>query len=73
MQQRAREMVVGASSSIPGFEVLPTVEDDVSTTGCAVKPTNSTTEGDVTKDAGSTEGVPTVILAESRKLDPPAC
>uniref|UniRef100_M1DY21 Integrase core domain containing protein n=1 Tax=Solanum tuberosum TaxID=4113 RepID=M1DY21_SOLTU len=72
-QQRAREMVVGASSSIPVSEVLPTVADDVSTTEGAVRPTDSTTEGAMTKYEGTTKGDPTVAIAKFGKPDPPAC
>uniref|UniRef100_M1DRS9 Integrase core domain containing protein n=1 Tax=Solanum tuberosum TaxID=4113 RepID=M1DRS9_SOLTU len=72
-QQRAREMVAGASSSMPISEVLPTAADDVSTTGGALRPTYSTTEGSVTKDAGTTEGDSIIDVAESEKPDPPAC
>uniref|UniRef100_M1CNU5 Integrase core domain containing protein n=1 Tax=Solanum tuberosum TaxID=4113 RepID=M1CNU5_SOLTU len=70
-QQSSREMVAGASSSILVSEVLPTVADDVSTTGGMVRPTNSTTEGVVTKDAGNIEGDPTIAVVESGKPDPP--
>uniref|UniRef100_M1DXG2 Integrase core domain containing protein n=1 Tax=Solanum tuberosum TaxID=4113 RepID=M1DXG2_SOLTU len=72
-QQRAREMVAGASSSMPIYEVLPTVADDVSTTWGGVRPTYSTTEGAVTKDVGTTEGDPTVAVEKSGKPDPPVC
>uniref|UniRef100_M1E0X8 Integrase core domain containing protein n=1 Tax=Solanum tuberosum TaxID=4113 RepID=M1E0X8_SOLTU len=59
-QQRAREVGVGASSS-------------VSTTDGAVRVVDITTEGVVTVDAGTTEGDPSVDLSGSGKSDPPAC
>lgn len=48
-------MVVGASNSMSVTEVLPTVEDDVSTTYSMVRPPDSTTEGVMTKYVGTTE------------------
>lgn len=47
-----------------------TVEDNVSTIDGALKLEDSATEGFVTKDTGTTEGVPNVIVAEFEKLDP---
>uniref|UniRef100_M1DJ94 Integrase core domain containing protein n=1 Tax=Solanum tuberosum TaxID=4113 RepID=M1DJ94_SOLTU len=72
-QQRARELVTEASSSMPVSEVLPTVAIDVSTTDGAVRVADSTTDDAVLVDAGTTEGDPSVDLAGSGKSDPPTC
>uniref|UniRef100_M1DXJ5 Integrase core domain containing protein n=1 Tax=Solanum tuberosum TaxID=4113 RepID=M1DXJ5_SOLTU len=72
-QQRAREMVVGASNSMPVSEVLLTVAINVSTTDGAVRVADSTTDGTILSDAGTTEGDPSVDLVGSGKPDPLAC
>uniref|UniRef100_M1DZ41 Integrase core domain containing protein n=1 Tax=Solanum tuberosum TaxID=4113 RepID=M1DZ41_SOLTU len=72
-QQKVLESARGASSFVPVVEV-PTVEShDVSTTDGAVRMIDSTTEGDVIADVGTTEGGPNVAVAGSGKPDPPAC
>uniref|UniRef100_M1DJ92 CCHC-type domain-containing protein n=1 Tax=Solanum tuberosum TaxID=4113 RepID=M1DJ92_SOLTU len=63
-QQRASEMIVGASSSMP-------MGIDVSTTEGVIRVTYSTIVGAVLVDAGTTEGDPSVDLAGFRKSDPP--
>uniref|UniRef100_M1D9I1 Integrase core domain containing protein n=1 Tax=Solanum tuberosum TaxID=4113 RepID=M1D9I1_SOLTU len=72
-QQRAREMVDVASSSMHLSEVLPTMAIDVSTIGGAVRVSDRTTDVVVLVEAGTTEADPNVDLAGSRKLDPSAC
>uniref|UniRef100_M1DFC7 Integrase core domain containing protein n=1 Tax=Solanum tuberosum TaxID=4113 RepID=M1DFC7_SOLTU len=65
-QKMALEAAVGASSFVP-------VRIDVSTTLCAVRVADSTTDGVVLVDTYTTEGDPSVDLAGSGKPDPPAC
>uniref|UniRef100_M1DMS7 Integrase core domain containing protein n=1 Tax=Solanum tuberosum TaxID=4113 RepID=M1DMS7_SOLTU len=71
-QHRARERVVGASSSAPVVEVQPVLSYVVSTTDGAKRLIESTTEGATIADVGITEGAPTIVPAGSGKPDPPA-
>uniref|UniRef100_M1DD25 Integrase core domain containing protein n=1 Tax=Solanum tuberosum TaxID=4113 RepID=M1DD25_SOLTU len=57
-QERVRENVAGASSSMPVSDVLNTVGYDMSTTDGAVRMIDSTTEGAVIADVDTTEGGP---------------
>uniref|UniRef100_M1DCB4 Integrase core domain containing protein n=1 Tax=Solanum tuberosum TaxID=4113 RepID=M1DCB4_SOLTU len=57
-QQRVRERVAGASSSAQAVEVQPVLRDCVSTTDGAVRVIESTTEGIMIADVGTTEGAP---------------
>uniref|UniRef100_M1DWZ6 Uncharacterized protein n=1 Tax=Solanum tuberosum TaxID=4113 RepID=M1DWZ6_SOLTU len=72
-KERVREIVAGASSSMPVLDVPNIVGHDVSTTDGAVRLIDSTTEGAVIVDVGTTEGSPNVDVAGSRKLDPAIC
>uniref|UniRef100_M1DZD8 Integrase core domain containing protein n=1 Tax=Solanum tuberosum TaxID=4113 RepID=M1DZD8_SOLTU len=72
-QQRMRESIAGASSSAPVVEVPPVMRDVMSTNDGAVRVTESTTEGAMILDVGTIEGDPSMVLAGSRKSDPPAC
>uniref|UniRef100_M1DYJ6 Integrase core domain containing protein n=1 Tax=Solanum tuberosum TaxID=4113 RepID=M1DYJ6_SOLTU len=72
-QQRVRERVAGASSSVPVAEVQPLVRDVVNTTDGAVRLMESTTESAMIADVGTTEGATTTVTAGSKKPDPPAC
>uniref|UniRef100_M1DMT7 Integrase core domain containing protein n=1 Tax=Solanum tuberosum TaxID=4113 RepID=M1DMT7_SOLTU len=72
-QQRVRERVAGASSSAPVVEVQPILRDVVSTIDGAVRVIESTTEGDMIADVGTTEGAPTIVPASSGKPDPSSC
>ena len=68
-----RERVAGASSSALIVEVQPILRDVVSTTDGAVRLIESTTEGAMMDDVGTTDGDPTIVPAGSGKLDPPTC
>uniref|UniRef100_M1DAT4 Integrase core domain containing protein n=1 Tax=Solanum tuberosum TaxID=4113 RepID=M1DAT4_SOLTU len=70
-QQRVRERVAGASSSASVVEVQPFLRDVVSTTDDAVRVIESTIEGAMIADVGTTEGAPTIVPAGSGKPDPP--
>uniref|UniRef100_M1DE74 Integrase core domain containing protein n=1 Tax=Solanum tuberosum TaxID=4113 RepID=M1DE74_SOLTU len=72
-QQRVRESIARASSSVPVVEVPPIMRDVVSTTDDAVRVTESTTEGAMMDDVGTTEGDPSMVPAGSEKPDPPVC
>uniref|UniRef100_M1DSQ1 Integrase core domain containing protein n=1 Tax=Solanum tuberosum TaxID=4113 RepID=M1DSQ1_SOLTU len=72
-QRRVRESIAGASSYAPVVEVPPVVRDVVSTTAGAVRVIESTIEGAMMEDVGTTEGDPTIVPACSGKPDPPAC
>uniref|UniRef100_M1DW94 Integrase core domain containing protein n=1 Tax=Solanum tuberosum TaxID=4113 RepID=M1DW94_SOLTU len=72
-QRRVRESVAGSSSSAPVVEVPPVVRDVVSITDGAVRVIESTTEGVMMDDVGTTEGNPTIVPAGSGKPDPPVC
>uniref|UniRef100_M1DZ87 Integrase core domain containing protein n=1 Tax=Solanum tuberosum TaxID=4113 RepID=M1DZ87_SOLTU len=72
-QQRVRERVAGASSSVPVAEVQPVLRDVVSTSDIAERLLESTTEGAMIADVGTSEVAPTVGPAGSGKPDPPAC
>uniref|UniRef100_M1DN02 Integrase core domain containing protein n=1 Tax=Solanum tuberosum TaxID=4113 RepID=M1DN02_SOLTU len=72
-ERRVHEMMAGASSFMPVSEVLPTGASNLSTNDGAVRVTDSTTDGVVIGDAGTTEGDPSVDLAGSGKLDPLVC
>uniref|UniRef100_M1DEE8 Integrase core domain containing protein n=1 Tax=Solanum tuberosum TaxID=4113 RepID=M1DEE8_SOLTU len=63
----------GASSSAPAVEVPVVVRDVVSTIGGVVRVIESTTEGAMMDDVGTTDGDPTIVPAGSGKLDPPTC
>uniref|UniRef100_M1DT71 Integrase core domain containing protein n=1 Tax=Solanum tuberosum TaxID=4113 RepID=M1DT71_SOLTU len=72
-QQRVNESALGALSSSPTTEAMIVVGDDVSTNDGAVRMNDSTTDGVVIDDVGTTEDDPSVVPAGSRKPDPPAC
>uniref|UniRef100_M1E083 Integrase core domain containing protein n=1 Tax=Solanum tuberosum TaxID=4113 RepID=M1E083_SOLTU len=72
-QQRARESIIGDSSSRTTTEAMTAVGDDVSTTDGAVRVTDSTTDGAVIDDVGTTEGYPNVVPVGSGKSELPAC
>ncbi|KAK4733799.1 hypothetical protein R3W88_008060 [Solanum pinnatisectum] len=72
-QQRARESIIGASSSRITTKAITSVGDDVSTTDSAVRVTDSTIDGVVIDEVGTTKGDPSVVPAGSEKPDPPAC
>uniref|UniRef100_M1DJ67 Integrase core domain containing protein n=1 Tax=Solanum tuberosum TaxID=4113 RepID=M1DJ67_SOLTU len=72
-QHRARESIIGASSSRPTTEAITAMGDDVSITDGAVRVTDSTIDGAVIDNVGTTEGDPSVVPAGFGKLDPPAC
>uniref|UniRef100_M1DPB8 Integrase core domain containing protein n=1 Tax=Solanum tuberosum TaxID=4113 RepID=M1DPB8_SOLTU len=72
-QQKVRESARGASSSVPVVEVQTIESHDVSTTDGSVRRIDSTTEGVVIADVGTTEGGLNVSLAGSEKPDPPTC
>uniref|UniRef100_M1D8R0 Integrase core domain containing protein n=1 Tax=Solanum tuberosum TaxID=4113 RepID=M1D8R0_SOLTU len=61
----------GLSLHIP--KVPPVVRDVVSTIDGDVGVTESTTEGSMIVDVGTTEGDPSMVPAGSEKLDPPTC
>uniref|UniRef100_M1E0N2 Integrase core domain containing protein n=1 Tax=Solanum tuberosum TaxID=4113 RepID=M1E0N2_SOLTU len=63
----------GASSLTPVIEVPLVVRDVVSTTAGVVRVIESTTEGAMMDDVGTTKGDPTIVPVGSRKPDPPAC
>uniref|UniRef100_M1DCL0 Integrase core domain containing protein n=1 Tax=Solanum tuberosum TaxID=4113 RepID=M1DCL0_SOLTU len=71
-QQRVRERVAGALSSVPVAEVQPVVRDVVSTTDGAVRLMESTTESAMIADVGTTEGTTTTVPTGSGKPDPSA-
>ena len=68
-----RERAAGASSSAPVAEVQPVLREVVSTFDGAKRLLESTTEGAMIADMGTSEGAPTVGPAGSGKPDPPAC
>uniref|UniRef100_M1DX65 Integrase core domain containing protein n=1 Tax=Solanum tuberosum TaxID=4113 RepID=M1DX65_SOLTU len=63
----------GALSSATVVEVPPVMRDVVSTTDGAVGVTERSTKGAMMVDVGTTEGDPSMVLAGSRKSDPPTC
>uniref|UniRef100_M1E0B3 Uncharacterized protein n=1 Tax=Solanum tuberosum TaxID=4113 RepID=M1E0B3_SOLTU len=82
-QQRARESIIGASSSRPTIEAMIVVGNDVITNDGAIRVTDSTNDGVVRltdntndgamiKDVG-TKGDPSVVPTGSGKPNPPAC
>uniref|UniRef100_M1DVG6 Integrase core domain containing protein n=1 Tax=Solanum tuberosum TaxID=4113 RepID=M1DVG6_SOLTU len=72
-QQRVSEGIARASSSAPVIEVPPVVRDVVSITADVVRVIESTTEGAMMDDVGTTEGDPTIVPAGSGKPDPSVC
>uniref|UniRef100_M1DXF6 Integrase core domain containing protein n=1 Tax=Solanum tuberosum TaxID=4113 RepID=M1DXF6_SOLTU len=72
-QQRVRERIAGASSSAPVAEVQPVLRDVVSTSDGAERLLESTTEGAMIANVGTSEGAPTMGPAGSGKPNPPSC
>ena len=71
LHQQTRMTDVGELSSMPVTEVLPTMEDDVSTTEGTVRPVDNSTDDAMIANASIAEGDPSVVPAGSGKWNIP--